>query len=148
MDKREELKAACEAAKAAMWAVWAHIGGKAADEAVRAAQAAPQLQSDFVYGETHGLPKWKAKQIIGERKGAQARAQARLDAAWAAKEALQAHPEFVAAKAAVEAALDAVDAANPAYAKPLSEEEREEQKRKDIASFRWGGKDADGDWAD
>lgn len=144
MDKREELKAACEAAKAAMWAVWAHIGGKAADEAVRVAQSAPQLQSDFVYGETHGLPRWKTKQIVSERKGAQARAQARLDAAHTAKDALRQHPAFLAAQAAYEAAQAAVDAANPAYANPKTEEEI----RREIAAFRWNGKDSDGDWAD
>lgn len=148
MDKREELKAACEAAKAHMWAVWAKIGGKDADELVRTMQLAPQLQSGYVYEGTYGLPKWKAKQVQREREGAKARAQARFEAVWAAKDALREHPEFLAAQAAVEAAQAAVDAANPAYAKPLSEEEREEQRRKDILSFRWNGKDNDGDWAD
>lgn len=148
MDKREELKAACEAAKAHMWAVWASIGGKAADEAVRAVELAPQLLSGFVHQGTYGLPKWKVKQIVSERRGAQARAQARLDAAWAVKSALREHPEFLAAQAAYEAAQAAVDATNPAYSKTLSEEEREEQRKKEIAAFRWGGKDNDGDWAD
>jgi len=140
----EELKAALEAAKAAMWAVWAEIGGKNADELVRAMQSAPQLQSNFVYEGTYGLPKWKAKQLIREREGAQARAEARLNAAWAAKDELRKHPKFVAAQAAYEAAQAAVDAANWQPPTPKTEEEI----RREIANFRWNGKDSDGDWAD
>lgn len=141
----EELRAARDAAKAHMWEVWASIGGKAADEAVRAVELAPQLQSGFVHQGTYGLPKWKAKQLIQERKGAQARAQARYNAAWAAKDALRQHPEFVAAQAAYEAAQAAVDAANW---QPPPPPKTEEEIRKEIAAFRWNGKDNDGDWAD
>lgn len=140
----EELKAAREAAVAHMWAVWAEIGGKAADETVRAAQAAPQLKSEFVTEGTYGLPRRQAEALKSERRGAQARAQARLNSALDARDELRLDSRFVAAEKASEEADSAIQkvvwASRPATTK--------EDEAKALNSFRWGGKDADGDWAD
>lgn len=111
MGTEEEKAAACAArdeARDRLWAVWAAIGGEAADNAVRMAQNAPQLDSGFVTEGTHGLPRWKAEQIKKERRAAKERAQARFNAALAARDALRAHPEYKAAQAAFAAAEAAV----------------------------------------
>lgn len=136
MGTEEEKAAACAArdeARDRLWAVWVAIGGEAADDAVRVAQLAPQLESGFVTEGTYGLPRWKAKQIVKEREGAKARAQARFDAAWAAKSALRAHPEYVAAQAAFTAAEAAVILAH-----------RQENKVSSPPYIPWGWDEQDG----
>lgn len=137
----EELEAAREAAAAHIREVWADIGGLAADEAVSAAQQAPQLDSGFVLG---GIRR-PSRQIQLEREGAQARARARVKAASQVWEALRRNPDFVAAYAAWTAADAAVRACDKIVVSPAW---TEEEKAKFLNSFRWNGKDADGDWAD
>jgi hypothetical protein len=157
------LEAALEAAKAAMetaltahWAVWASIGGEAADKAARDASMHPALGSGFVTRETSGLPRWKKERIWEERRKEAAKAQAASDRAWARVEALRLHPEWVRAqealkplKEAEKSASDALFAAKQAAkGEALLAEEAAKRAAPEIASFRWGGKDADGDWAD
>ena len=138
----EELMAAREAAVAHMWAIWASIGGKAADEAIRAAQAAPQLRSEYVTEGTYGLPRWQKERIWRERSGAQGRAQARLNAAYEKRDELRLNPAFVAAEAAADAAAEAIQKLVWANRPPTTKAEMDAE----IARFRWNGKDNDGDW--
>ena len=142
----EELIAARDAAVAHMWAVWESIGGKAADEAVRTMFAAPQLQSEFVTEGTHGLPRRQAEQIKAERRGAQARAQARLNAAYEKRDELRLNPAFVEVEKASSEANDAIQKFNWANRPKLTKEEEAARMAAEIGAFRWNGKDNDGDW--
>ena len=154
-DLEQSLNAAIAArdlALAACWAVWADIGGLAADEQISICVTHFSLSSSYVNGGTRGLPRWQREKIVREREAVQERARARVDAALTARGLLCLHPEWVKAGETFKALDAAVSAASAKWravtVKPKTEQEKKDEMARAISDFRWNGKDADGDWAD
>lgn len=145
----EHARAAVKAARAQTARVWEALGGREANEATwRAARLLPK--GDFYEG-TYGLPRWKVEKIAAERRQAAEGPRRAYESAKEAEAAIKRHPDYVQALAAERAANDAASAALAALREAASASEKEEAAKKaaeELASFRWGGKDADGDWAD